>query len=314
MFTHPLVSIITPCYNSIHFLEECIESVLAQDWPCVEHVIQDGDSTDGTKKVLEKYAKTYPEKIKVVSEQDRGQSDGLNRALQRSKGDILLVLNADDALLPHACSWAVENMRKYTNAAVVYGDVYLIDKKSEVLDIYIAPHPYDFKELLCAELTIPAQAAFMRRSRIEKVGFYADPNLDSCPDYEMFVRIGLRFPMQYVPGVVSKYRKEHSELDSKKPRTTERMFRVKKLVMDKVFDSPEVPEHIKRLRKRAYAGLYIWRAGAAWGIGEKKVAWHYFLMGIGKYVLLGEIERAMYVIWQSIKRLRKEREILKKQK
>jgi glycosyltransferase involved in cell wall biosynthesis len=100
----PLVSVLTPCFNSQAYLAECIESVLAQNYPHVEMIIQDGGSTDGTLEILRK----YEGRVDWISEKDGGQSDGLNRALQRCRGDIIGVLNSDDAYLPHAASWAVE--------------------------------------------------------------------------------------------------------------------------------------------------------------------------------------------------------------
>ena len=311
MSTKPLVSIITPCYNSARFITECVESVLTQDYPYVEHIIQDGDSNDGTKEILERYSAKYPEKIKVVSEPDKGQSDGLHKALQRSKGDAILVLNADDALMPYACSWAVENMEKYPEVGVIYGDVYLMDKQSDILEIYPAPRPYDFKKLLCVESVIPAQAAFIRRSHFEKVGFYADSTLDTCPDYEMLVRIGLKFPMKHVFGVVTKYRKYFRVLDSKKARKADRFFKAKKLIMDRVFDSQDTSSSIRKLRREAYAGLDIWAAGCAAGMGEYTSAYKFFFRGISRYILLGKFKKITWILFSLIDRLAKEKYFLR---
>jgi hypothetical protein len=148
----PVVSIVTPSFNNAKFIEECIRSVLAQDYSYIEHIIQDGDSTDATVEILKKYKKTkYKDRIKVFIEKDLGQSDALNRAIQKTKGDIILVLNADDTLMPYAVSWGVEQMKKYPKAAVIYGDTYTINEKGEIIDIYKA-HEYVFEKLLCVEL------------------------------------------------------------------------------------------------------------------------------------------------------------------
>ena len=264
------ISIITPCFNSSKFIRECIESILGQDYPHIEHIIQDGASTDGTAEIIKEYAEKYPERIKFVSEPDKGQSDGLNKAIQRSTGDILLVLNADDALMPHACSWAVENMAKYPEMSVIYGDVYIIDENSKVIEEFYAK-PYNFEQLLCVELVPPAQAAFIRRSCFEQVGFYADDSLDTCPDYEMWVRIGLKFPMKHVPGFVTKYRRHIQIADSKKLRTVQRFFDAKKLVMDRVFNSPQTSLAIRNLCERAYGGLSLWAAITEYGIRNSEI-------------------------------------------
>src|SRR3990167_6248792 len=75
--SHPLVSIVTPSFNSGKFIKECIQSVLNQDYPYVEHVIQDGGSKDNTLKILKKYSTPkYKDRIKWISNPDKGQSDG----------------------------------------------------------------------------------------------------------------------------------------------------------------------------------------------------------------------------------------------
>lgn len=276
--SQPLVSVVTPSYNSGRYLEECIRSVLDQDYPYVEHIIQDGDSTDNTKRILKKYQiLQYQHRLKIFSEPDMGQSDGLNRAIQKSKGDIILVLNADDILLPHAVSWAVENMAKYPNVGVIYGDAYIINENGEIINIYSAKN-YSFEELLCVELVPPSQAAFIRRKALEKVGFWADSTLDTCPDYEMWVRIAQKFAMKHVWGVVTKYRHYRSpQLDSKMPRMTKRFVAAKKEVMDRLFNSQKTPKEIKKLRRRAYASLDLWASQVAFDMKQTQEGVYYVL-------------------------------------
>lgn len=115
----PLVSVITPSFKSEEFIEQCIKSVLVQDYEKIEHIIQDGASGDGTFKILNRYI----DKVDWLSIPDKGQADALDKAIKRSHGDILIVLNADDILLPEAVSWGVRQMAKYPGAAVIYGDL-----------------------------------------------------------------------------------------------------------------------------------------------------------------------------------------------
>lgn len=263
----PLISIVTPCYNSAQFIRECIESVLAQDYPAVEHVIQDSASTDGTREIVEEYAAHYPEKICAVSEKDHGQADGLNRVIQRARGEILLVLNADDALLPHACSWGSEQLLKHLDAGAVYGDEYIIDERGTTLETFFA-HPYDFEKTLCLELVPPAQASFIRRSAFEQVGYYADARIDSCPDFEMWVRLGLRFPVYYEPGIVARYRHLEGEglQEGGVAKTAVRFYEAKALVQDRVFNSPRSSAPLRTLKNRARLGLLMWAASAHYGL------------------------------------------------
>jgi len=276
--TKLLVSIVTPSYNSGRFIEECIKSILDQDYSNIEHIIQDGGSTDQTKRILKKYQKPqYRSRIKIFIEKDNGQSDGLNRAIQKTKGEIILVLNADDMLMSHAITWGVEQLTKYPKVGVIYGDTYIINEDGEIIDIYKA-REYDFERLLCVELVPPAQAAFIRRSALEKVGFWADATLDTCPDYEMWVRMAQKFPMKHVWGVITKYRHyESPQLDSKMPRVTRRFVIAKKEVMDRLFNSSKTPKKIKKIRRRAYASLDLWASQVAFDMKDPKGGVYYLL-------------------------------------
>ena len=255
----PLVSIITPSFNSGKFLEECIQSVLNQDYPYVEHIIQDGGSKDRTLKILKKYSTPkYKNKVKWISNPDKGQSDGLDKAIKLATGEVILVLNADDVLLPYACSWGVLHLKLNPDVAVVYGDEYIIDETGKIIHEYTGPR-YEYEKLLCVEIVPAAQTAFIRRSYFEQVGLGADSTLSTCPDYEMWVRIGARFSMKYSPGFVCKYR-WHTGSEGQQPSMILKMVEAKKQVMNRVFNDKKTPKRIKKLRKRAYAGVEIWGA------------------------------------------------------
>ena len=274
----PLVSIVTPSYNSGKFIRQCIESVLSQDYPYIEHIIHDGLSTDETGEILRAYSSPrYTGRVKIFTESDSGQSDALNRAIQKSKGDIILVLNADDMLMPDAVSWGVEQIKNNPKYGVVYGDSYIIDENGQIININVSKE-FDFERLLCVELVPPAQAAFIRRSALEKVGFWADAKLDTCPDYEMWVRITQKFPMLHVFGIITKYRHhEQPQHDSGKERTTKRFVDAKREVMDRIFNDPKTPQATKDLRRRAYASLDLWASQTAYGLGQPKQAFLYLL-------------------------------------
>ena len=95
--TNPGFSVITPSFNQAQYIRENIESVLAQDYPNVEHIVIDNASTDGTVEILG----TYPALI-WRSEPDSGQSDAVNKALQLATKEWIIWVNSDDFLLPGA--------------------------------------------------------------------------------------------------------------------------------------------------------------------------------------------------------------------
>lgn len=91
----PLISILTPSYNQGAYIEQTIASVLAQDYPRLEHIVIDGGSTDDTVSILERYPH-----LKWVSEKDRGQADSLNKGLAMATGSIVGWVNSDDFYAP----------------------------------------------------------------------------------------------------------------------------------------------------------------------------------------------------------------------
>lgn len=110
------ISIITPSYNSGNFIERAIKSVITQDYKNFEHIIIDGGSTDNTIGILETY-----KHLRWISESDNGQSDAMNKGFEKSTGDIIVYLNADDYFLPNAFSSVIEEFKK--GAKFVIGNV-----------------------------------------------------------------------------------------------------------------------------------------------------------------------------------------------
>ena len=89
------ISVITPVYNSIQFIEDCILNVINQKAINVEHLIVDGGSNDGTLEVIQHFSKEYPH-IRFLSEKDNGQSDAMNKGIDLAKGRFISFLNVDD--------------------------------------------------------------------------------------------------------------------------------------------------------------------------------------------------------------------------
>ena len=108
--TKPLVSIITPSFNSGDFLEEAVRSVIAQDYSPLEHIIVDGGSTDETLEILQRY---NSKPVTWVSEPDEGQADAINKGFRRAQGEIIGWLNADDTYQPGAIRSAVAYLQAH---------------------------------------------------------------------------------------------------------------------------------------------------------------------------------------------------------
>ena len=94
---YPKISIVTPSYNQGQYIEQTILSIIDQRYPNLEYIIIDGGSTDNTVDIIKKYADRI---FYWISEPDNGQSEALNKGIQRCTGDIFIWINSDDYLEP----------------------------------------------------------------------------------------------------------------------------------------------------------------------------------------------------------------------
>ena len=113
----PKISIVMPSYNQVKFIERSILSVLNQNYPNIELIIIDCESKDGTIEII----KHYETHIAYwVSEQDKGQSDALNKGFKLCSGEIYGWLNSDDIYLPDAFTHVLKAFEKHPNKKIVF--------------------------------------------------------------------------------------------------------------------------------------------------------------------------------------------------
>jgi glycosyltransferase involved in cell wall biosynthesis len=200
----PLVSIITPVKNCVEYIEQCIQSVLSQNYLYIEHVIIDGGSTDGTLDIIKSYNKNYPDRIRFVSEPDKGACDAWNKGWKISKGEILGWLGGDDIYEQGAISTVVEFFKSNLDAYFVFGKCNLIDNKGrKILVIGLKDFDIDRTLRTCTN-PIPTPAAFYKREVIQKAGFL---NTDvHCCDFDYWIRVGKIYKLYRVNEVLSSFR------------------------------------------------------------------------------------------------------------
>lgn len=116
-----LVSVIIPSYNSEKYIEETIASVLKQTWTYVEIIVVDDGSTDNGFTLVEKLQIQFPDKIKIFKQSKKGASAARNFGFQKSKGEYIQYLDADDILEKDKIKLQVEALKGFDSDSIVFG-------------------------------------------------------------------------------------------------------------------------------------------------------------------------------------------------
>ncbi len=199
MKVYPKISVITPSYNSEKYIECAIKSVLLQNYPNFEHIIVDGNSSDGTVEIL----KNYPH-LKWLSEVDQGQSDAMNKGFKLSSGEIIVYLNADDyfeqgafdAILPYFLEGADFVMGK-VKVLRVNGSSWINDPKADFREML----KWWQKDAFCFN---PA-GYFYRREAQEAVGGFDIKN-NSTMDLDFLLNCARRYEFVKIDRVLGTFR------------------------------------------------------------------------------------------------------------
>ena len=196
----PLVTVITVCYNSANSLERALKSVASQDWPRVEHIVIDGGSTDDTLYILERYQNHLAH---VVSEPDKGIYDAMNKGLDRTTGDIVCFLNADDQYASnHVLSLVVKQMLAHELDALL-GDVAFFHSTDPMRMV----RRYRSDRFTPGRLAwgwMPAHPAlFLNKSVVQRVGrFKTEYRIAGDFDYIARAFYGCDLQYQHLPEVL----------------------------------------------------------------------------------------------------------------
>jgi glycosyltransferase involved in cell wall biosynthesis len=129
--SEPCVSVITPTFNGIRFIDACIDSVVAQGAVVLEHLILDGGSTDGTIERIKDLCSVYPH-LRFFSGPDRGQSHALNKGSDAASGKYISILNVDDFYEPGALAEMASLLSRERVPAMVVGDCRVVDERDQL--------------------------------------------------------------------------------------------------------------------------------------------------------------------------------------
>lgn len=240
----PLVTIITPTYNRARFLEETIKSVLSQDYPNVEYIVLDGESTDNTLEVVRKF------KGKIIwdSHKNMGEQWAVNKGFSMAHGEIIGVVNSDDPLLPGAISEIVNFMVANPKIIGVYPDWIKIDKDGkEIEKVTLSDYTYEY--MLREHNCTPGPATFYRRIIIDKLKG-RDEGFKYVSDFDFILRAGLIGEFARIPKFLATFRIHSGAATTKNKGFEMAMEHIS--LLNKIFSLPNLPPNVKKLKPEAY--------------------------------------------------------------
>jgi glycosyltransferase involved in cell wall biosynthesis len=198
----PRISVVTPSYNQGRFLGRTIDSVLAQGYPELEHIVVDGMSTDDTSQVLARYPH-----LRVLREPDDGQADAINKGFQLATGEILCFLNSDDTFLPGALQRVAREIDPARGRHIVMGRCIYIDENDIPTGLEV-PSAYE-GHLRILEVwkthCVPQPATFWTAEAWRRCG-PIDKRVQLVPDYDLMCRFSRSYRFHEIDQVLATYR------------------------------------------------------------------------------------------------------------
>lgn len=186
--TEPRISIVTVCLNAAAHLTTTIQSVVSQTYPNIEYIVIDGQSTDGTLDILKKYETSI---TKWVSEKDKGIYDAMNKGIQMSTGDAILLLNAGDFLQPNAIEEMVQRAQGNVHNKIICCDWVVFFLNSTKKIHRQAEFNFNRKNGICHQGTLIGREIYRTFGRY-------DTSYRYVADYEFYLRVWTITPSVFV--------------------------------------------------------------------------------------------------------------------
>jgi len=261
---YPRISIVAPSYNQGIFLEETIRSVLLQGYPNLEYIIIDGGSNDESVEIIKKYDRflTY-----WVSEPDSGQTNAINKGIQRISGQIFAWLNSDDVYAKDALKHVAQSFQT-EEFALLCGQCEFMNAESERL--YQADYTETMNLLtVLADHQVAQPSCFINTNLFKSCGSLNE-DLHYSFDYDYWVRLLLQdIKIHSAPILLSRYRlHQQSKTETSRPKFDREIELVHQNALSHQ-SSVDVKRAIAKCYRRFASEYYFW-------YGDRATSMSYF--------------------------------------
>lgn len=200
---NPKVSIVIPTYNRVEFLPKAIQSVLNQTYRDWEMIIVDDGSIDKTEEIVKGYKES---RIRyIVHKYNLGLSAARNTGIKNSRGEYIAFLDSDDEWFPEKISCQMNIFQKEdSKCGVICTSGYMI-KNDKIKGVKAIPANLgNFYEKFLFENITWTSNVLAKKECFKKAGLF-DENLESCEDWDMWIRIAKYYKFVFLEMPLAKY-------------------------------------------------------------------------------------------------------------
>jgi glycosyltransferase involved in cell wall biosynthesis len=259
---NPLVSIIIPTFNYGRYVQDAVDSALAQTYPHVEVIVVDDGSTDDTKEQLAPYG----DRIRYVYQDNQGLSAARNTGIRAARGEWISFLDSDDALHPRKTELQLQAMETHSQYALLACHSLTSAVVPAWQDEEAGPKAVTPISLLDVATKTPFAvcSVLVKKTCFDAVGDF-DVSLRSVEDRDMWVRIAAQFPVGRLERSLAWYRQTPGSMS----RNLMRMEEYDQLVLRRSFALPGLaPRRVAR--RKAFARMWTWSAWAYMDAGDAR--------------------------------------------
>ena len=194
-------SVVIPTYNRAATIGRAIESALSQTRPHFEIILVNDGSTDHTEEAI----KPYRDRIRYISQDNRGSASARNRGILEGSGNYIAFLDSDDLWYPKKLERVEIAIREYPEAGLFYSDSNVIDGNGRLMWVHKCPHIIGsaYQKFLESDF-VSTSAVVVRRNCFDGVGVFSE-SLTGCEDWDMWIRLSRQFSSIHIPEVLSAF-------------------------------------------------------------------------------------------------------------
>lgn len=216
MLSNPKITIQICTYNRAHFIKQAIDSALSQTFKDFEILIMDDKSTDNTAEIIQPYLNDS--RIKYIqNEKNLGITKNRNKALSLSQGEYIAVLDSDDYWTDNTkLQKQVDFLDKNSDYILVGTKIIIVDENNNLIKKVNYPvNNFIIKKLLLIKNLFCHSSVMYRKKEIIDLGSY-DENLRIWEDYDLWLKIGLKYKFANLNIYTTAYRKHSNQSNSDK--------------------------------------------------------------------------------------------------